>query len=62
MQYQVLVYDEDGAIVSSQHFSQEPTEELMNELIKEDEAVKCEVYLVKGDEFSKHLFTYELMF
>jgi hypothetical protein len=62
MQYQVLVYDVEGAIVSSQHYDQEPTEELMNDLLNEDEAVKGEVYLVEGDEYSKHLFTYELMF
>ena len=28
----------------------------------EDKGVKAEVYIVDGDEYSKHLFTYETMF
>ena len=62
MEYQVLIYDIEGVIVSSQHYEQEPTEELMNDLLIEDEAVKVEVYLVEGDHYSKHLFTYEFIF
>ena len=62
MEYQVLIYDVEGAIVSSQHYDKIPSEELINELLVEDDGVKCEVHLVEGDNFSNHLFTYELMF
>ena len=54
-EYQVLVYDEQNSIVSSQHFDQEPNEQLLNELILD--GVKLECYEVEGDEYSKLLFS-----
>ena len=53
-EYQVLVYDEENSIVSSQHFDQEPNEQLLNELILD--GIKLECYEVEGDEYSKLLF------
>ena len=55
-QYQVIVYDEE-MIVSSQHFDEEPTDEILDELLKE--GVKIECYEVEGDDYSKLLFTYD---
>ena len=54
-EYQVLVYDEQNSIVSSQHFDQEPNEQLLNELILD--GIKLECYEVEGDEYSKLLFS-----
>ena len=54
-EYQVLVYDEENSIVSSQHFDQEPNEQLLNELILD--GIKLECYEVEGDEYSKLLFS-----
>jgi len=62
MQYQVLIYGERGDILSSQHYDNVPSEKLIDELLVEDEGVKAEIYIVDGDEYSKHLFTYDLMF
>ena len=55
VEFQVIVYDEDDSIVSSQHFEEEPNEELLNELLSE--GVRLECYEVEGDEYSKQLFT-----
>ena len=62
MEYQVLIYGERGDILSSQHYDNVPGEEVIDELLVEDKGVKAEVYIVDGDEYSKHLFTYETMF
>jgi hypothetical protein len=62
MEYQVLIFSEEGDILSSQHYDNVPGEELIDELLVEDKGVKAEVYIVDGDEYSKHLFTYDLMF
>ena len=56
-QFQVIVYGEDDEIVSSQQFDEEPTDEMLDELLKE--GVKIECYEVEGDEYSKLLFTYD---
>lgn len=62
MTYKVLIYDIEGVIVNSKQYEQEPNEELMNDLLIEDEAVKGEVYSVEADEYSTHLYTYEFIF
>ncbi len=54
-EFQVLVYDEENSIVSSQHFDEEPNEEVLNELLSE--GVRLECYEVEGDDYSKLLFT-----
>lgn len=62
MQYQVIIYGIEGDIISSQHFDNELTEVEVIDIIEEDDGVKAEVYLVDGDEYSKHLDTFELIF
>lgn len=62
MQYQVLVYGVEGDILSSQHFDNEPSENEVADMISEDKGITAEVYLVDGDEYSKHLYTHELIF
>jgi len=54
-EYQVLVYDEENSIISSQHFDEEPNEQLLDELISD--GVRLECYEVKDDEYSKLLFS-----
>jgi hypothetical protein len=56
-EYQVLVFSEDDDIVSSQHFGEEPTNDVLDELLKEGVRIEC--YEVEGDDYSKHLFTYD---
>ena len=41
MEYQVLVYGIEGDILSSQHYDEEPTQKLVDELISEDAGVKA---------------------
>jgi hypothetical protein len=53
-QFQVLVYNED-TIVSSNHFDDEPNEQILDELLSE--GIKLECYEVEGDDYSKLLFT-----
>lgn len=60
MEYQVLVYGIEGDILSSQHYDEEPTQKLVDELISEDDGVKALVYEVDGDFYSKLLTTYEI--
>jgi hypothetical protein len=54
-EFQVIVYDDEDSIVSSQHFNEEPNEEVLNELLSE--GVKLECHEVEGDHYSKLLFT-----
>jgi hypothetical protein len=54
-EFQVLVYDDENSILSSQHFDEEPNEKLLDELISDGKRLEC--YLVKGDDYSKLLFT-----
>jgi hypothetical protein len=56
IEYQVIVFDEEGNIVSSQHYDQEPNEETLNELLSE--GVRLECHEVEGDDYSKFLFEY----
>ena len=55
MEYQVLVYGIEGDILSSQHFDEEPTEQMLDELLSD--GVRLECYEVEGDDYSKLLFT-----
>jgi hypothetical protein len=34
-EYQILVYDEENSIVSSQHFDELPTEQMLDELLSD---------------------------
>jgi hypothetical protein len=54
-EFQVLVYGEENDILSSQHFDEEPTEQMLDELLSD--GVRLECYEVKGDDYSKLLFT-----
>jgi hypothetical protein len=54
-EFQVLVYDDENSILSSQHFDEEPNEQLLDELISD--GVRLECYEVEGDDYSKLLFT-----
>ena len=54
-EFQVLVYDDENSILSSQHFDEEPNEQLLVELISD--GVRLECYEVEGDDYSKLLFT-----
>ena len=54
-EFQVLVYDDENSILSSQHFDEEPNERLLDELISD--GVRLECYEVEGDDYSKLLFT-----
>ena len=54
-EFQVLVYGEVGEIVSSQHFDEEPNEQILDELLSD--GVRLECYEVEGDDYSKLLFT-----
>lgn len=54
-EFQVLVYDNENSILSSQHFDEEPNEQLLDELISDGKRLEC--YLVEGDDYSKLLFT-----
>ena len=53
-EFQVVVYDKDNFICSSSHFDDEPSDELLNELLAEGSKLEC--YCVQ-DDYSKHLFT-----
>jgi len=54
-EFQVLVYGEESDILSSQHFDEEPTEQMLDELLSD--GVRLECYEVEGDDYSKLLFT-----
>ena len=54
-EFQVLVFDDENSILSSQHFDEEPNEQLLDELISD--GVRLECYEVEGDDYSKLLFT-----
>lgn len=54
-EYQILVYDEENSIVSSQHFDEPPTEQMLDELLSD--GVKLECHRVQGDDYSKLEFT-----
>lgn len=54
-EYQVIVYDDEDEILSSQHYDDEPTDELLEELLSE--GVRLECYLVDGDHYSKFIFS-----
>jgi hypothetical protein len=54
-EFQVLVYGEENDILSSQHFDEEPTEQMLDELLSD--GVRLECYEVEGDDYSKLLFT-----
>ena len=54
-EFQVLVYDDENSILSSQHFDEEPNEQLLDELISDGVRIEC--YEVEGDDYSKLLFT-----
>ena len=60
MNYQALIYDIEGVVVFTQNLKEEPTEELMNDLLIENEAIKGEVYSVGAE--NKFLYTYEFIF
>jgi hypothetical protein len=57
VEYQVIVFGEEDEIVSSQHYQEEPNDEILKELLSE--GVRLECYEVEGDDYSKHLFTYD---
>lgn len=59
-EFQILVYGVDNEILSSQHYDYEPTENEVVKLISGDGGISAEIYEVKGDDYSKHLLTYEL--
>ena len=50
-----MVYGEENDIVSSQHFDEVPTEQMLDELLSD--GVRLECYEVEGDDYSKLLFT-----
>ena len=54
-EFQVIVYGDEGDIISSSHFENEPTNELLDELISDGKKLEC--YEVEGDDYSKLLFT-----
>ena len=54
-EFQVLVFGEENDILSSQHFDEEPTEQMLDELLSD--GVRLECYEVEGDDYSKLLFT-----
>jgi hypothetical protein len=54
-EFEILVYDEDESIVSSSHFEEEPTEQMLDELLSD--GIRLECYEVEGDDYSKLLFT-----
>jgi hypothetical protein len=54
-EFQVVVYDDENSILSSQHFDEEPYEKLLDELSSDGKRLEC--YLVEGDDYSKLLFT-----
>jgi hypothetical protein len=54
-EFQVLVYGEENDILSSQHFDEVPTEQMLDELLSD--GVRLECYEVEGDDYSKLLFT-----
>jgi hypothetical protein len=54
-EFQVIVYGEENEIVSSQHYEEEPNEQVLDELLSD--GIKLECYEVDGDDYSKLLFT-----
>ena len=54
-EFQVLVYGEENDILSSQHFDEEPTEQMLDELLSDGVRLECDE--VEGDDYSKLLFT-----
>lgn len=54
-EFQVIVYDNDNFICSSNHFDDEPSDEILNELLSEGSKLEC--YYLEGDDYSQHLFT-----
>lgn len=58
-QFQVLIYDEENSIASSQHYDELPNDATIYELIKEDKGVKAVVYEVDyPSEFSQLISEY----
>jgi hypothetical protein len=58
-QFQVLIYDNENSIASSQHYDELPTDATIYELIKEDKGVKAVVYEVEyPSEFSQLISEY----
>lgn len=54
-EFQVVVYDKDNFICSSNHFDDEPSDKILHELLSEGSKLEC--YYVEVDEYSKHIFT-----
>jgi hypothetical protein len=58
-EFQVLIFDNENSIISSQHYDELPNETAIYELIKEDEGVKAVLYEVEyPSEFSEFISEY----
>jgi hypothetical protein len=58
-EFQVLIFDNENTIISSQHYDELPNEAAIYELIKEDKGLKAVIYEVEyPSEFSEFISEY----
>ena len=55
-QYQILVYNKEGDIVSSQHYDNDPSDSELMELLGDNQEIHC--YLLIGNHEGKLLYTF----
>jgi len=58
-EFQVLIFDNENSIISSQHYDELPNQAAIYELIKEDKGIKAVIYEVEyPSEFSEFISEY----